>query len=134
VARRFLRLADLDNGVFERLGRYEAALWRKVRQTLFTPWKHYGGELQTLADGERNNLGSKGIRDIKRSTVATFKRNDGAFGVAVVENVDQATAAESTTAPISWARSASFTRIFTGTWRWALARGYGSSEIGLPSG
>jgi hypothetical protein len=36
VARRFVRLADLDNGVFERLGRYEAALWRQVRQTLFT--------------------------------------------------------------------------------------------------
>jgi hypothetical protein len=36
VARRFLRLADLNNGVFERLGRYEAALWRQVRQTLFT--------------------------------------------------------------------------------------------------
>jgi len=36
VARRFLRRADLDNGVFERLGRYEAALWRQVRQTLFT--------------------------------------------------------------------------------------------------
>jgi hypothetical protein len=36
VARRFLRLADIDNGVFERLGRYEAALWRQVRQTLFT--------------------------------------------------------------------------------------------------
>jgi hypothetical protein len=36
VARRFLRLADLGNGVFERLGRYEAAIWRQVRQTLFT--------------------------------------------------------------------------------------------------
>ena len=36
VARRFLRLADIDNGVFERLGRYEAALWRQLRQTLFT--------------------------------------------------------------------------------------------------
>jgi hypothetical protein len=36
VTRRFLRLADLDNGVFERLGRYEAALWRQIRQTLFT--------------------------------------------------------------------------------------------------
>jgi hypothetical protein len=36
VAHRFLRLADLDNGVFERLGRYEAALWRQARQTLFT--------------------------------------------------------------------------------------------------
>ena len=36
IARCFLRLADLDNGVFERLSRYEAALWRQVRQTLFT--------------------------------------------------------------------------------------------------
>ena len=36
VARRFLRLADLDNGMFERIGRYEAALWRQVRQTLLT--------------------------------------------------------------------------------------------------
>jgi hypothetical protein len=30
----FLRLANLDNGVFERLGRYETALWRQVAQTL----------------------------------------------------------------------------------------------------
>jgi hypothetical protein len=36
LARRFLRLADLDSGAFERLGRYEAALWRQVRQTIFT--------------------------------------------------------------------------------------------------
>lgn len=36
VAQRFLRLADLNDGAFERLGRYEAALWRQVRQTLFT--------------------------------------------------------------------------------------------------
>jgi hypothetical protein len=36
VARRFLHLAHIDNGVFERLGRYEAALWRQARQTLFT--------------------------------------------------------------------------------------------------
>ena len=36
VARRFMRLANLDNGVFEKLGRYEMALWRQVRQTLFT--------------------------------------------------------------------------------------------------
>ena len=36
LARCFLRLADLDNGIFERLGRYEAALWRQVRQTIFT--------------------------------------------------------------------------------------------------
>jgi hypothetical protein len=31
----FLRLANLDNEVFERLGRYEATLWRQVAQTLF---------------------------------------------------------------------------------------------------
>jgi hypothetical protein len=31
----FLRLANLDNGVFERLGRYEASLWRQIAQTLF---------------------------------------------------------------------------------------------------
>jgi hypothetical protein len=31
----FLRLANLDNGVFELLGRYEAALWRQIVQTLF---------------------------------------------------------------------------------------------------
>ena len=31
----FLRLANLDNGVFERLGRYEAALWRQIVQMLF---------------------------------------------------------------------------------------------------
>ncbi len=30
----FLRLANLDSGVFERLGRYEAALWRQTLQTL----------------------------------------------------------------------------------------------------
>jgi hypothetical protein len=27
---------NLDNGAFERLGRYEMALWRQVRQTIFT--------------------------------------------------------------------------------------------------
>jgi hypothetical protein len=36
IAQRFLRLSNIDNGVFERLGRYEMALWRQVRQTLFT--------------------------------------------------------------------------------------------------
>jgi hypothetical protein len=30
----FLRLANLDNGVFERLGRYEVALWRQIVQIL----------------------------------------------------------------------------------------------------
>ena len=36
IAQCFLRLSNLDNNVFERLGRYEMALWRQVRQTLFT--------------------------------------------------------------------------------------------------
>jgi hypothetical protein len=31
----FLRLANLDSGVFERINRYEAALWRQTVQTLF---------------------------------------------------------------------------------------------------
>jgi hypothetical protein len=31
----FMRLANLDNGLFERLGRYENALWRQTVQTLF---------------------------------------------------------------------------------------------------
>ena len=50
VARRFLRLADLDNGVFDRLGRYEAALWRQVRQTIFAL------EGVTRANSERTRL------------------------------------------------------------------------------
>ena len=36
VAQCFLHLSNLDNAVFERLGRYEMALWRQVRQMLFT--------------------------------------------------------------------------------------------------
>jgi hypothetical protein len=36
VARCFQRLASLDNGAFERLGRYESALWRQTKQTLLT--------------------------------------------------------------------------------------------------
>jgi hypothetical protein len=31
----FLRLVNLDNGAFERLGRYNAALWKQTAQTLF---------------------------------------------------------------------------------------------------
>ena len=31
IARCFLSLSNLDNGVFERLGRYEMGLWRQVR-------------------------------------------------------------------------------------------------------
>jgi len=36
VGRCFLRLANLDNGAFERLSRYETALWRQVGQVLIT--------------------------------------------------------------------------------------------------
>jgi hypothetical protein len=31
----FLRLANLDNGAFDCIGRYEACLWRQIAQTLF---------------------------------------------------------------------------------------------------
>ena len=31
----FLRLGNLDNGAFERLGHYNAALWKQAAQTLF---------------------------------------------------------------------------------------------------
>ncbi len=34
VARSFLQLANIDNGVFERLGRYEMSLWRQTVQTI----------------------------------------------------------------------------------------------------
>jgi hypothetical protein len=30
----FLRLSNVDNGAFERLGRYNAALWKQTAQTL----------------------------------------------------------------------------------------------------
>ena len=36
VGRCFLRLAQLDNGAFDRLSRYETALWRHLCQVLFT--------------------------------------------------------------------------------------------------
>jgi hypothetical protein len=36
IARCFLRLANLENGAFERANRYETALWRQVGQVLLT--------------------------------------------------------------------------------------------------
>jgi hypothetical protein len=36
ISRRFLQLAKLDNGGFERLNRYETALWRQAFQVIFT--------------------------------------------------------------------------------------------------
>ena len=42
------------NGIFERLGRYEAALWRQVRQTIFTlqhlQWRAPGGRYRRTLD------------------------------------------------------------------------------------
>ena len=54
LARCFLGLADLDNGILERLGRYEAALWRQVRQTIFTlqhlQWRSSSGRYRRTQD------------------------------------------------------------------------------------
>jgi hypothetical protein len=36
LAHCFMRLANIDNGVFERLNRYEFALWRQTAQTVLT--------------------------------------------------------------------------------------------------
>jgi hypothetical protein len=36
IGRCFLRLSNLDNGAFDRLSRYETAIWRQVSQVLFT--------------------------------------------------------------------------------------------------
>jgi hypothetical protein len=36
LAQCFLRLSNFDNGLFERIGRYETAVWRQVVQTLLT--------------------------------------------------------------------------------------------------
>jgi len=36
VAISFVRLANLENDIVDRLSRYEAALWRQLAQTLFT--------------------------------------------------------------------------------------------------
>jgi len=35
MVKRFRRLAKMDNGILERLNRYELALWRQARQTIF---------------------------------------------------------------------------------------------------
>ena len=54
LARCFLGLAALDNGFFERLGRYEAALWRQVSQTIFTlqhlQWRSPGTRYRRTPD------------------------------------------------------------------------------------
>lgn len=58
LAVRFLHLAAVDKGAFERLGRYETALWRQVCQTVFM--------LEVLrrgppAAGRRGHDGHRGI-------------------------------------------------------------------------
>ena len=40
LAFRFIQLVKLDDSIFERLGRYEATLWRQVRQILYTLDRH----------------------------------------------------------------------------------------------
>jgi hypothetical protein len=35
IGRCFLRLVNLDNGAFDRLSRYETALWRQIGQLLY---------------------------------------------------------------------------------------------------
>ena len=63
LARCFLRLASLDSGIFERLGRYEAALWRQVRQTIFTlqhlRWRAPGGRYRRTLDRWQGNVRSQ---------------------------------------------------------------------------
>ena len=63
LARCFVRRAELENGIFERLGRYEATLWRQVRQTIFTlqylQWRAPGGRHRRTPDRwQRTALGS----------------------------------------------------------------------------
>src|SRR5262249_5711026 len=36
IAQRFLRLSNLDPSLFDRVGRYEARLWRQAAQTIWT--------------------------------------------------------------------------------------------------
>ena len=64
LAARFLHLAAVDKGAFERLGRYETALWRQVCQIIFM--------LDTL---RRQNLDMKWLsRSARRATLAKRPR------------------------------------------------------------
>jgi hypothetical protein len=56
IAQCFLRLSNLDNNVFERLGRYEHSGAKSGRGYL--PWKACGGSAAPVA-GEGSRLGSK---------------------------------------------------------------------------
>jgi hypothetical protein len=64
-ARCFLRLSNLPNFVFERLRRYEVALWRQVDQLLFAldqldRRKPHERRHRLVADGEREPSGNSG--------------------------------------------------------------------------
>jgi hypothetical protein len=74
LARCFLRLADLDNGIFERLGRYEAALWRQVRQTIFTLQHLQWGARRAAAIGEPWIAGKGRLWDRRTRTGRTSPR------------------------------------------------------------
>jgi hypothetical protein len=57
LANSFLRLADLPNGALDRLSRYEAVLWRQVRQTLVSL-----NALDRRKPQERGGVSAKAIR------------------------------------------------------------------------
>lgn len=47
----FLQLANLNNGVLERIGRYEVSLWRQVAQTLLLLESFRKGLARTIREG-----------------------------------------------------------------------------------
>jgi hypothetical protein len=47
----FLRLVNLNNGVLERIGRYEVSLWRQVAQTLLLLESFRKGLARTIREG-----------------------------------------------------------------------------------
>ena len=62
IARSFLRLANLDNRVIERLGRYETALWRQVGQIIFTLDVLRRRNLNEYGTSKRKNWRSRHFR------------------------------------------------------------------------
>jgi hypothetical protein len=46
-----LRLVNLNNGVLERIGRYEVSLWRQVAQTLLLLESFRKGLARTIREG-----------------------------------------------------------------------------------
>lgn len=61
IARYFLEFINLEDGAFERLGRYETALWRQVYQVIFT--------LEVL---RRQTLGLRWLPKLSRRDGAPF--------------------------------------------------------------